>query len=65
MTKPYSHVLVALLKGIVYSDNEQLWNDLIKPENEADIKKYFSEIFLEVVIDKSEGYAFLKQKEAH
>jgi len=64
MTKPYSHVLVALLKGIVYSDNEQLWNDLIKPENEADIKKYFSEIFLEVVIDKSEGYAFLKQKEA-
>src|SRR4051794_29543375 len=64
MTKPYSPVLVALLKGIVYSDNEQLWSDLIKPENEADIKKYFSEILLEVVVDKSEGYAFLKQKEA-
>src|SRR5215203_4755346 len=64
MIKTYSHVLVALLKGIIYSDNERLWNDLIKPENESDIKKYFSEIFLDVVIDKSEGYAYLKQKES-
>jgi hypothetical protein len=62
MIKPYSHILVALLKGIVYSDNEKLWNDLIKPENETDVKRYFSEIFLDVVIDKSEGYAYLKQK---
>jgi len=62
MTKPYSHVLVALLKGVIYSDNEKLWSDLNKPENEADIKKYFSEVFLDVVIDKSEGYAYLKQK---
>jgi hypothetical protein len=62
MIKPYSHVLVALLKGIIYSDNEKLWNDLIKPENENDIKRYFSEVFLDVVIDKSEGYAYLKQK---
>jgi hypothetical protein len=64
MIKPYSHVLVALLKGIVYSDNEKLWNDLIKPETETDIKRYFAEIFLDVVIDKSEGYAYLKQKVA-
>jgi hypothetical protein len=62
MRKPYSEVLVALLKGIVYSDNEKLWSDLTKPENEADIKRYFSEIFLDVIIDKSEGYAYLKQK---
>lgn len=62
MIKPYSHVLVALLKGIVYSDNEKVWNDLIKPEIETDVKRYFSEIFLDVVIDKSEGYAYLKQK---
>jgi uncharacterized protein DUF4194 len=62
MSKPYSYILVALLKGVVYSDNEKLWNDLIKPENEADVKKYFAEIFLDVVVDKSEGYAYLKQK---
>lgn len=62
MRKPYSNILVALLKGVVYSHNERLWDELLKPENEADIKKYFADIYLEVVIDKSEGFAYLKQR---
>lgn len=62
MTKPYSHILVALLKGIVYSHNEKVWDELLKPENEADVKKYFADINLEVIIDKSEGFAYLKQR---
>lgn len=62
MNKPYSNVLVALLKGIVYSHQEKIWEALLQPENEADIKKYFADIYLELVIDKSEGYAYLKQK---
>ncbi len=61
MKKPYSNSLVALLKGIVYSTDKQ-WNELL--QNEADIKKYFGDIYLEVIIDKSEGYAYLKQKES-
>jgi len=64
MTKPYSHILVALLKGIVYSHNEKVWDELLKPENEADVKKYFAEINLELIIDKSEGYAYLKQRQS-
>lgn len=64
MTKPYSHILVALLKGIVYSHNEKVWNELLKPENEADVKKYFADINLELIIDKSEGYAYLKQRQS-
>lgn len=63
MTKPYSHILVALLKGIVYSHNDEVWDDLLKPEYEADVKKYFADINLELIIDKSEGYAFLKQRQ--
>ena len=63
MTKPYSHILVTLLKGIVYSHNEKVWDDLLKPENEADVKKYFADINLELIIDKSEGYAYLKQRQ--
>ena len=55
MTKLYSHILVALLKGIVYSHNEKVWDELLKPENEADVKKYFADINLDVIIDKSEG----------
>lgn len=62
MSKPYSNVLVALLKGIVYSHNEPIWDVLLQPENEADIKRYFADIYLDVVIDKSEGYAYLKQQ---
>lgn len=61
MTKPYSHILVALLKGIVYSHNEKVWDELLKPGNEADVKKYFADIHLDLIIDKSEGYAYLKQ----
>jgi hypothetical protein len=56
--------LVALLKGIVYSTNEKVWDELLKPGNEADVKKYFADINLELIIDKSEGYAYLKQKQS-
>lgn len=63
MTKPYSHILIALLKGIVYNHNEKVWDELLKPGNEADVKKYFADINLELIIDKSEGYAYLKQRQ--
>ena len=59
MKKPYSNILVALLKGVVYRD-DKFWEELAP--NEADIKKYFADIYLDVIIDKSEGYAYLKQR---
>jgi hypothetical protein len=62
MTKSYSHILIALLKGIVYSNNEEIWNELLKPQNEADVKRYFADIDLQLVLDKSEGYAYLRQR---
>jgi hypothetical protein len=58
--KPYSNILISLLKGIVYSDNKY-WDDLL--QYEADVKNYFADVHLDVIIDKSEGYAYLKQKE--
>ena len=33
MKKVYSNVLIALLKGIVYSHQEEIWNTLILPES--------------------------------
>lgn len=62
MSKPYSKVLIALLKGIVYSHDEEIWDTLLLPENEIDIKRYFADINLDVIIDKAEGYAYLKQQ---
>ena len=64
MTKPYSNILVALLKGVVYSHNEKVWDELLKPDNENDVKRYFADINLELIIDKSEGYAYLKQRQS-
>lgn len=63
MKKVYSNVLVALLKGIVYSHQEEIWNTLILPENERDVRNYFADIHLDLIIDKSEGYAYLKQQQ--
>jgi len=58
--KQYSNILISLLKGIVYS-HSKYWDDLLKYKE--DVENYFSDINLNVIIDKSEGYAYLKQKE--
>jgi hypothetical protein len=61
MEQEYSLSLIALLKGIVYNYQKDIWDNLLRYE--PDIKKYFQPIGLELFLDKSEGYAFLKQKE--
>lgn len=61
MIKEYSLSLISLLKGVVYEHQKAAWTNLV--DYEADVKKYFSTIGLELFMDKSEGYAFLKQVE--
>jgi len=61
MEREYSLSLIALLKGIVYDHQKEVWESVLLYD--ADIKKYFLLAGLELFIDKSEGYAFLKQKE--
>ncbi|WP_289007152.1 DUF4194 domain-containing protein [uncultured Parabacteroides sp.] len=48
---------------MVYSHQEEIWNTLILPENERDVRNYFADIHLDLIIDKSEGYAYLKQQQ--
>ncbi|MBU7577048.1 MAG: DUF4194 domain-containing protein [Flavihumibacter sp.] len=61
MDQAYSSCLIALLKGIVYNHQKEVWENLLRYE--ADIKKYFQPIGLELYLDKSEGYAYLRQIE--
>ncbi|MCW3106599.1 MAG: hypothetical protein JWQ09_1105 [Segetibacter sp.] len=61
MIKEYSLSLITLLKGVVYETQTAAWANLI--EYEPDVKKYFSTIGLDLFLDKSEGYAYLKQVE--
>lgn len=58
MKKPYSNTLISLLKGIIYK-HEKLWNDLLTYEK--DIREYFSDIYLELILNEAEGFAYLKQ----
>ena len=61
MSQQHAISLIALLKGIVYDHQKDAWESLLYYEN--DVKKYFATIGLEVYVDKSEGYAYLLQKE--
>jgi uncharacterized protein DUF4194 len=59
MLREYSLSLISLLKGIVYGHQKEVWENLMY--HEADVKKYFSALGLELWLDKSEQYAYLRQ----
>jgi hypothetical protein len=61
MALEYSLSLISLLKGIVFNHQRETWDNLL--QYEPDVKKYFSAVGLDVYIDKSEGYAYLSQKQ--
>lgn len=55
----YSRVLVRLLKGIVYrEDDELLWQTLLK--RQGAVMDYFGILGLDLVVSEEEGYGFLK-----
>jgi hypothetical protein len=62
MLREYSLSIVALLKGIVYTQQKEVWENLL--QYEPDIKKYVAAMGLELYLDTSEGYAYLRQHEA-
>jgi len=61
MASPHSVSLIALLKGIVFESQKDIWENLI--DHEADVRKYFNPLGLTLHLDKPEGYAFLKQQD--
>lgn len=61
MIREYSLSLITMLKGILYIHQRDAWENLLRFESE--VKTYFSALGLEVYIDKSEGYAYLRQIE--
>lgn len=59
-SKPYSKAIVRLLKSTV-ENNSNVWEDVINYQNE--IQEYISQISLELIVKKDEGFAFVKQLE--
>jgi hypothetical protein len=58
--KPYSKAIVKLLKSPV-ERNSNVWEDVLNYQIE--IQEYISQIGLELIVKKDEGFAFLKQIE--
>lgn len=58
--KPYSKAIVKLLKGVV-ERNSNVWEDVIFYQNE--IQEYISQVGLELILKKDDGFAFVKQFE--
>ena len=52
---------VFLLKGILYRRQEEAWNLLLRYR--ARLQDYFAVLDLELFVDESEGYAYLRQRE--
>lgn len=50
---------VRLLQGVIYEDDEAAWNALLS--NESRLESWLAKIGLVLVVDRSEGLAFLKQ----
>lgn len=55
-----SPVIIHLLKGVLYCEQyPEVWRDLLIFQ--APVRDYFAVIGLEVYLDETEGYAFLRQ----
>ncbi|MBR08959.1 MAG: hypothetical protein CMP48_14920 [Rickettsiales bacterium] len=58
---PYVKSAVKLLQGPVFEDHQDVWNEVL--QYQVELTQYFERIALEVIIDKRDGYAYLKQIE--
>lgn len=57
--RDWSIPAVRLLQGVVYSDEPKVWDVLLRAQSSVEV--YFARIGLQLVVDESEGYAFLRQ----
>jgi hypothetical protein len=56
-----SRVLVGLMKGVVYRENDApLWQDLLNLQ--ARVRDYVAVLGLELLLDEAEGHAFLRTR---
>jgi len=55
----YAPVIVKLLQGAVYDDNQKVWNDLLQYQFE--VSQYFEKIAVELIVERQEGYAYIRQ----
>lgn len=55
-----SQLMVHLLKGVLYRNDERLWATLLQLQ--ARVREQAAVLLLDLVLDEAEGYAFLKSR---
>jgi hypothetical protein len=58
---PFAKSASKLLQGPVFEDQSEVWNEI--HQYQVELMKYFEKIALSLIIDKRDGYAYLKQIE--
>lgn len=58
--EPYAFVISRLLGGEIY-ETDRIWSDLL--EYQIPVSDYFARIGIEVIVDRRDGFAFLRQLE--
>lgn len=56
----FAPLAIRLLKGVVYEEEARYWNDLIKV-HELPLRRFFAQIGLELIVNRQEGFAYLRQ----
>lgn len=57
--REWSVPAVRLFQGVIYSDDAKTWDILLR--SRSSLESYFSRLGLLLVVDESEGYAFVRQ----
>lgn len=60
-TEPYASVIIRLLQSVIYDDDKKYWNDVLSYE--ASIREYFLRIGIDLILNRQDGYAHLRQKD--
>lgn len=56
----FAPLAIRLLKGVVYEEDAHNWNDLVKV-HELPLRRYFEQIGLDLIVNRQEGFAYLRQ----
>ncbi len=59
----FAPLAIKLLKGVVYEEEQRHWEDLIKVQ-ELPLRRYFEQIGLLLIVNREDGFAYLRQAQA-
>jgi Domain of unknown function (DUF4194) len=56
----FAPLAIKLMQGVLYDEDTRLWTDLTKVQEEP-LRKYFQQIGIQLIVNRTEGFAYLRQ----